>query len=80
MLLEMLTRKQPTSDMFVGGLNLHKSVNLTFPNKVNEIIDNNLFSEMDRDEFDENNVHKSYFLCYELVCFVLKIHLPNDQI
>ena len=56
MLLEMLTRKRPTSEMFVGDLTLHKWVNFAFPNRVNEVIDNDLLSEMNRNDFDENNV------------------------
>ena len=44
--------------MFVGDLNLHNWVNLTFPNKVKEVIDNCIFSEVDGNEFEENNVYK----------------------
>jgi len=58
LLLEMLTRKQPTSDMFVGDLTLHKWVNLAFPNKVKEVIDKSLLIEMDEDEFEEDNIYK----------------------
>jgi hypothetical protein len=31
---------------------------LAFPNRVKEVIDNSLFSEVDGDEFEENNVYK----------------------
>jgi len=55
LLLEMLTRKQPVSDMFVEDLNLHKWVNLAFPNRVKGVIDNSLLNDMDE---DENNAHK----------------------
>jgi serine/threonine protein kinase len=58
LLLEMLTRKQPISDMFVGDLTLHKWVNLAFPNKVKEVIDKSLLIEMDEDEFEEDNIYK----------------------
>ena len=58
MLLEMLTGKQPTSHMFVGDLNLHNWVNFAYPNKVNEVIESSLFSEVDGDEIKENNVYK----------------------
>ena len=57
LLLEMFTRKRPTSDMFIRDLNLHKWVNLAFPNKVKEVIDNNLFNALDGGEFEENKVH-----------------------
>jgi len=58
LLLEMFTRKQPTSDMFVGDLDLHNWVNFAFPNRLKEVIDNGLFSEVYVDEFEENNVYK----------------------
>jgi len=57
MLLEMLTRKRPTNNMFIRDLNLHKWVSLAFPNKVKEVIDNNLFSAQDGVGFEENNIH-----------------------
>jgi serine/threonine protein kinase len=58
LLLEIFTRKRPTSDMFIGDLNLHKWVNLAFPNKVKEVIDNTLFSMQDEGELEENNLYK----------------------
>jgi serine/threonine protein kinase len=70
LLLEMLTRKRPTSDMFAGDLNLHKWVNLAFPNKVKEVIDSHHLSEMDGDEIEENNTYKCllYFLRVGFLC------------
>ena len=58
LLLEMITRKKPTSLMFSGDLNLHKWVNLAFPNRVKEVIDNRLLNEMDEDEIEENDAYK----------------------
>ena len=58
LLLEILTRKQPISDMFVRDLNLHKWVNSAFPNRVKEVIDIGLFTEVDGDDFEENDVYK----------------------
>eukprot|EP00253_Pinus_taeda_P032717 PITA_32717 len=58
MLLEMLTRKQPTSHMFVGDLNLHNWVKFAYPNNVNEVIESSLFSEVCGDEINENRVYK----------------------
>eukprot|EP00253_Pinus_taeda_P008419 PITA_08419 len=51
LLLEILTRKRPTNDMFSGDLNLQKWVNLTFPSRVKEVFDNNLLREVEGDEF-----------------------------
>jgi hypothetical protein len=58
LLLGMFTRKQPTSDMFVGDLDLHNWVNFAFLNRLKEVIDNGIFSEVYVDEFEENNVYK----------------------
>ena len=58
LLLEMLTRRKPVSDMFFEDLNLHKWVNLAFPNQVKGVIDSSLFNEMDKDEFQDNNIYK----------------------
>jgi serine/threonine protein kinase len=70
LLLEMLTRKRPTSDMFVGDLNLHKWVDLAFPNTAKEVIDSHLLSEMDEDEIEENDTYKCLlsFLRVGLLC------------
>eukprot|EP00253_Pinus_taeda_P028950 PITA_28950 len=58
LLLEMLTRKRPTSDIFDGNLNLHNWVKSTFQNRLKEVIDSVLFSELNGDEFEENNAYK----------------------
>ncbi|CAL5024099.1 unnamed protein product [Urochloa decumbens] len=39
LLLEMLTGKQPTDDLFVDDLNLHNFTDSMFPDKLSEIID-----------------------------------------
>lgn len=39
MLLEMLTGKRPTNDMFKDGMNLHKFVLIALPERVEEICD-----------------------------------------
>jgi len=72
MLLEMFTRMRPTSDMFVGDLNLHKWVNFAFPTRVKEVIDNNLLSEVDGDAFEEDDVYKCLFSLLRLGLFCSK--------
>ena len=42
MMLEMLTRKKPTDDMFVGELNLRQWVKASIPYKIMEVLDGNL--------------------------------------
>ncbi|XP_022715019.1 probable LRR receptor-like serine/threonine-protein kinase At3g47570 [Durio zibethinus] len=39
LVLEVLTGKRPTDDMFRDGLNLHKLVKMSLPDKVEEIVD-----------------------------------------
>ena len=78
LLLEILTRKRPTSDMFSGDLNLHKWVNLSFPNRVKEIIDHSLFSEMDEDGVEENSVYKC-LLSLLRVGLLCSKDSPNDR-
>eukprot|EP00253_Pinus_taeda_P012067 PITA_12067 len=43
-LLEMLTRKKPTHDMFVEGMNLQKWVGSSFPSQVQEVVDMGLLT------------------------------------
>lgn len=38
-ILEMLTGKRPTDEIFTNGLNLHKFVENAFPQKVGEVLD-----------------------------------------
>jgi serine/threonine protein kinase len=78
LLLEMLTRKQPTNDMFGGDLNLHNWVDRAFPNKVKEVIDNSLFSEIDGDEFEENNIYKSLLSLLHVGLLCSK-YLPEER-
>eukprot|EP01018_Ginkgo_biloba_P027715 Gb_00104 [translate_table: standard] len=45
LLLEMLTRKRPTSDTFVEGLNLPKWVSISLPDRMIEMVDNSLLRD-----------------------------------
>ncbi|GLJ20837.1 hypothetical protein SUGI_0379940 [Cryptomeria japonica] len=47
LLLELLTRRRPTDDMFVEGINLPKWVGIDFPNKIPEVVDTNLIGDVD---------------------------------
>eukprot|EP01018_Ginkgo_biloba_P027260 Gb_16482 [translate_table: standard] len=53
LLLEMLTRRRPTDDMFSGGLNLQKWVNMAFPQRMVEVVDECLFTNVIDDEHDK---------------------------
>jgi len=41
-LLHMLTRKKPTDNMFVEGMNLQKWVSINFPNRIGEVVDRSI--------------------------------------
>eukprot|EP00253_Pinus_taeda_P018796 PITA_18796 len=47
-LLEILTRKKPTHDMFVEGMNLQKWVGNSFPSRVQEVVDMGLLTRTNR--------------------------------
>jgi len=78
LLLEMVNKKQQTSEMYFGDLNLHKWVKWVFSNIVKEVFHLTIFKEVNGDEIGENNVY-NYFLHYKLVCFYKEIHTMNDQ-
>ncbi|CAK7340699.1 unnamed protein product [Dovyalis caffra] len=42
MLLELITRKRPTNEMFADGLDLRKWVNAAFPHRILEVVDMSL--------------------------------------
>eukprot|EP00252_Welwitschia_mirabilis_P026615 TRINITY_DN8780_c0_g3_i1.p1 TRINITY_DN8780_c0_g3~~TRINITY_DN8780_c0_g3_i1.p1 ORF type:complete len:717 (-),score=107.70 TRINITY_DN8780_c0_g3_i1:166-2316(-) len=50
LLLEIFTRRRPTSEMFVGNLNLHRWVKRAFPSRIHEILDASLLKGSDRNE------------------------------
>jgi Leucine-rich repeat (LRR) protein len=78
LILELFTRKKPTSDMFVGDLNLHNWVNLVILNGMEEVIDNNIFSEVVEDEFENNNVF-SFLLSLLHIGLLCSKYSPNER-
>jgi hypothetical protein len=53
-LLETLTGKKPTHDMFAEGMNLQKWVGSSFPNRVGEVVDKNLLSTRNEEDKELN--------------------------
>ncbi|XP_057826088.2 probable LRR receptor-like serine/threonine-protein kinase At3g47570 [Cryptomeria japonica] len=53
LILEMVTRKRPNDDMFVGDLNLQKWVRLAFPDRLTDIIDSELLNEVNENMEDD---------------------------
>ncbi|KAH9327113.1 hypothetical protein KI387_007291, partial [Taxus chinensis] len=50
LLLEMLSRKRPTNDVFVGDLTLREWVNSAFPNSLVEVLDRSLLGKIASNE------------------------------
>ncbi|GLJ17424.1 hypothetical protein SUGI_0303190 [Cryptomeria japonica] len=52
LILEMVTRKRPSDDMFVGDLNLHKWVRSAFPDRLADIVDSGLLRDVNENMED----------------------------
>ncbi|GLJ28655.1 hypothetical protein SUGI_0564750 [Cryptomeria japonica] len=66
LILEMVTRKRPSDDMFVGDMNLRKWVSSAFPNRLAEIVDWELFRDVN-ESMDDNRCLLS-FIHVGLLC------------
>ncbi|GLJ17798.1 hypothetical protein SUGI_0311170 [Cryptomeria japonica] len=64
--LEMVTRKRPSDDMYVGDMNLQKWVKSAFPNRLADIVDGGLFSDVN--ENMEDNRCLLSFIYVGLLC------------
>ena len=67
-LLEMLTKKKPTHNMFVEGLNLQKWVGSSFPNRVTEVVDRSLLRTSAITEDDKELNCISHLINVGLLC------------
>lgn len=56
LLLEFFNGKRPTDDAFTDDLNLHLSVKKALSERLTEIVDHFLLSEVGGDDVDYNNV------------------------
>ncbi|CAI9754158.1 unnamed protein product [Fraxinus pennsylvanica] len=52
LVLEMVTRKRPTDDMFSGGLNLHRYVKSQYHKQIENVVDSSLLRSL-KDQFPE---------------------------
>ena len=52
-LLEMITGKRPTDEMFKDGINLQSFVELSLPNKINEILESSLTAYHEGKDIDQ---------------------------
>jgi len=55
LLLEMITGKRPTDDMFKDGLNLHSYVRMSLPDFVGEVADPILFRDVEETDADASH-------------------------
>eukprot|EP01018_Ginkgo_biloba_P027490 Gb_23094 [translate_table: standard] len=55
-LLEIITRKRPTDEMFVEGLNLHKWVSMAYPDRMVEVVDECLLRGANSDERSQDEI------------------------
>ncbi|OEL19511.1 putative LRR receptor-like serine/threonine-protein kinase [Dichanthelium oligosanthes] len=53
-ILEILTGKRPTDEMFTNGLNLHEYVEKAFPQKIAEVLDPCIFPSSEDGDVDNN--------------------------
>lgn len=54
-ILELLTGKRPTDEMFDDGLSLHKFVEKATPENITEILDHNIIPKFEDDDTDCNS-------------------------
>ncbi|PSS23812.1 LRR receptor-like serine/threonine-protein kinase precursor [Actinidia chinensis var. chinensis] len=59
LLLEVFTGKRPTDGMFIDGLDLHKLAKLALPERVIEIVDQNLLEEEEKASINSSKQMKS---------------------
>ncbi|KAG8062987.1 hypothetical protein GUJ93_ZPchr0003g17654 [Zizania palustris] len=60
-ILEMLTGKRPTDEMFSNGLSLHTFVGNAFPQKIGDILDPNIIPESESED-DEGAGRKTDYV------------------
>ena len=73
LLLEMLTGKRPSDDMFENNLNLHQFVKMALPERVMEIIDRQLLSH-ENEVIRQSEIHnKLKRIMHETLVSLMKI-------
>ncbi|GLJ28624.1 hypothetical protein SUGI_0564090 [Cryptomeria japonica] len=75
LILEMVTRKRPSDDMFVGDLSLHKWVRSAFPNRLAEIVDGELLRDV-----NENMEDKKCLISFIQVGLLCSSESPSERL
>ncbi|GLJ20720.1 hypothetical protein SUGI_0377440 [Cryptomeria japonica] len=68
LLLELLTRRKPMDNMFVEGINLCKWVGMNFPNKIREVVDKAILTNVNELEITMVLSCLAHFMEVRLVC------------
>lgn len=77
LLLEMLTARQPTDELFGNDLCLHKYVDLAYPDKICEILDPQLQNKEDEVLY---NVHmQNYIMPLVEIALICSMESPKDR-
>ncbi|KAL8205041.1 hypothetical protein R6Q57_010664 [Mikania cordata] len=67
LILEMLTGKRPTHDMFSNGLSLHEYAKTAMPDQIMDITDHALIETFHQDTMDRSQVHMPINECLKSV-------------
>ncbi|KAL6839532.1 hypothetical protein ACP4OV_030802 [Aristida adscensionis] len=59
-ILEMLTGRRPTDEMFVNGMNLHKYVEERYPEKIGKVLDPCILPSFEDGDADNNIDHENH--------------------
>lgn len=59
-ILELITGKRPTDEMFNVGLSLHKFVEEALPHNIGEILDPNIILDLEDDDMSNSLEHKNH--------------------
>ncbi|KAH9326833.1 hypothetical protein KI387_007011, partial [Taxus chinensis] len=68
LLFQLVTRRRPIDDMFVEGVNLQNWVGMNFPNKIIEVVDNDLLRDCNDSEITMVLACLAQFIQVGLVC------------
>ncbi|CAN6217263.1 unnamed protein product [Urochloa humidicola] len=77
LLLEMLTAKRPTDKLFDNGLSLHKYVDMSFPDNINEILDPQMLNK--EDEVLCNLHTQNYIIPLVEIGLMCSMESPKDR-
>jgi hypothetical protein len=77
LLLELLTAKRPTDELFGDNLSLHKYVDIAFPDKINEILDPQMQNE--EDEVVCNLRMQNYIVPLVEIGLMCSMESPKDR-